>query len=98
MWAEIFDIEKTICPICGGHNWLVWDDYLENTHEVKSLLCVECKAKFNSPDDFLKAIEEKNKKPVRKTVFNFILDDWKRVKNHCRTTVNKGFTDNEPTE
>lgn len=32
------------------------------------------------------------------TKFNCILDDWKRVKNHCRTTVNKKFTDNEPTE
>lgn len=31
-----------------------------------------------------------------KTIFNFILADWKRVKNHCRTTVNKKFTDNEP--
>lgn len=32
-----------------------------------------------------------------KTVFNWIGADWKRVKNHCRTTVNKDFTDNEPT-
>jgi hypothetical protein len=24
-----------------------------------------------------------------KTVFNWIGDDWKRVKNHCRTTDNK---------
>lgn len=32
-----------------------------------------------------------------KTKFNFILDDWKRVKNHCRTTDNKDFTDKEPT-
>lgn len=31
------------------------------------------------------------------TIFNFILDDWKRVKNHCRTTDNKDFTENEPT-
>ena len=31
-----------------------------------------------------------------KTVFNWIGNDWKRVKNHCRTTVNKKFTDNEP--
>ena len=33
-----------------------------------------------------------------KTVFNYIIDDWKRVKNHCRTTVGKEFTENEPTE
>lgn len=33
-----------------------------------------------------------------KTKFNFILDDWKRVKNHCRTTANKDFTENEPTD
>lgn len=32
----------------------------------------------------------------RKTRFNYISDDWVRVKNHCRTTVNKKFTDNEP--
>lgn len=32
------------------------------------------------------------------TKFNFILNDWKRVKNHCRTTDNKDFTDNEATE
>ena len=31
-----------------------------------------------------------------KTIFNWIGSDWKRVKNHCRTTVNKEFTDNEP--
>lgn len=24
-----------------------------------------------------------------KTVFNWFGDDWKRVKNHCRTTDNK---------
>ena len=33
-----------------------------------------------------------------KTIFNWIGNDWKRVKNHCRTTVNKQFTDNEPSE
>ena len=33
-----------------------------------------------------------------KTVFNWIGSDWKRVKNHCRTTDNKDFTDNEATE
>ena len=33
-----------------------------------------------------------------KTIFNFISADWKRVKNHCRTTVGKEFTDKEPTE
>lgn len=32
------------------------------------------------------------------TEFNFISDDWKRVKNHCRTTVGKEFTENEPSE
>ena len=32
-----------------------------------------------------------------KTRFNWIGADWKRVKNHCRTTVNKKFTDKEPT-
>ena len=29
-----------------------------------------------------------------KTVFNWFGDDWKRVKNHCRTTDNKNFTEN----
>ena len=29
---------------------------------------------------------------------NWISNSWKRVKNHCRTTVNKSFTDNEPTK
>ena len=33
-----------------------------------------------------------------KTIINEIIKDWKRVKNHCRTTVNKEFTDNEPDE
>ena len=33
-----------------------------------------------------------------KTIFNWIGADWKRVKNHCRTTVNKEFTDNEPSQ
>ena len=33
-----------------------------------------------------------------KTIFNAFVDDWKRVKNHCRTTDNKDFTENEPTE
>ena len=31
-----------------------------------------------------------------KTIFNWIGNDWKRIKNHCRTTVNKDFTENEP--
>lgn len=31
-----------------------------------------------------------------KTRFNWIGNDWKRIKNHCRTTVNKKFTENEP--
>jgi hypothetical protein len=29
------------------------------------------------------------------TKFNEFVDDWKRVKNHCRTTDNKDFTENE---
>ena len=29
---------------------------------------------------------------------NWIGNDWTRVKNHCRTTVNKAFTDKEPTD
>lgn len=33
-----------------------------------------------------------------KTVFNWFGDDWKRVKNHCRTTDNKDFSDNEASE
>lgn len=33
-----------------------------------------------------------------KTIFNWINTDWKRVKNHCRTTDNKEFTENEATE
>lgn len=33
-----------------------------------------------------------------KTEFNYICDDWVRVKNHCRVTDNKDFTDKEPTE
>lgn len=32
------------------------------------------------------------------TIFNKILDDWKNVKNHCRRTMNKEFTENEPSE
>lgn len=33
-----------------------------------------------------------------KTIFNWFSDDWKRVKNHCRTTDNKDFTENEATD
>ena len=33
-----------------------------------------------------------------KTRFNYIGNDWTRVKNHCRTTVNKQFTEKEPSE
>ena len=33
-----------------------------------------------------------------KTEFNEIICDWKRVKNHCRTTDNKEFTEVEPSE
>lgn len=32
------------------------------------------------------------------TIFNWIGDDWKRVKNHCRTTDNKDFTENDASE
>lgn len=34
-----------------------------------------------------------------KTKFNFVPNDetWQRVKNHCRTTDNKDFTDKNPT-
>lgn len=32
------------------------------------------------------------------TKFNYVNSDWKRIKNHCRTTVGKEFTENEPTE
>lgn len=35
---------------------------------------------------------------MSKTIFNHISDDWKRVKNHCRTTINKNFTDNDATD
>lgn len=35
---------------------------------------------------------------MSKTIFNWIGDDWKRVKNHCRTTDNKDFTEKEATE
>lgn len=33
-----------------------------------------------------------------KTVFNFIQTDWTRVKNHCRTTDNKDFTEKDASE
>lgn len=33
-----------------------------------------------------------------KTRINYISADWTRVKNHCRTTDNKEFTEKEPTE
>lgn len=33
-----------------------------------------------------------------KTKFTWYTVDWKRIKNHCRTTDNKDFTDKEPTE
>lgn len=29
-------------------------------------------------------------------MINYISDSWVRIKNHCRTTVNKEFTENEP--
>ena len=36
------------------------------------------------------------KKDQRQTILNWIGADWRRVKNHCRTTVNKAFTDKDP--
>ena len=33
-----------------------------------------------------------------KTIFNWIGDDWRRVKNHCRTTDNKEFTGKDATD
>lgn len=33
-----------------------------------------------------------------KTRINYITDAWTRIKNHCRTTVNKKFTEKEPTK
>lgn len=33
-----------------------------------------------------------------KTIFNWIGDDWRRVKNHCRTTDNKDFTEKDATD
>lgn len=31
-------------------------------------------------------------------MINYISDSWTRIKNHCRTTVNKEFTDTEPSK
>ena len=33
-----------------------------------------------------------------KTQFNAFVDDWRRVKNHCRTTDNKDFTEKDASE
>lgn len=33
-----------------------------------------------------------------KTRINYISDAWMRIKNHCRTTVNKQFSEVEPTK
>ena len=33
-----------------------------------------------------------------KMIFNWIGDDWRRVKNHCRTTDNKDFTEKDATD
>lgn len=33
-----------------------------------------------------------------KTQFNWISDDWRRVKNHCRTTDNKDFSEKDASE
>ena len=32
------------------------------------------------------------------TKFNRFIDDWKAVKNHCRTTDNKDFTGKDATD
>lgn len=32
------------------------------------------------------------------TKFNYMSTDWQRIKNHCRTTVGKEYTEKEPTE
>lgn len=39
----------------------------------------------------------KEMKRTTKTRFNFISADWRRVKNHCRTTDNKDFTEKDAT-
>lgn len=33
-----------------------------------------------------------------KTTFNWFGDDWRRVKNHCRTTDNKDFTEKDASD
>lgn len=33
-----------------------------------------------------------------KTQFNWVSNDWRRVKNHCRTTDNKDFTEKDATD
>ena len=33
-----------------------------------------------------------------KTRINEVVNNWKRIKNHCRTTVNKKFSENEPSD
>lgn len=35
---------------------------------------------------------------MAKTRFNEIIADWRRVKNHCRTTDNKDFTEKDPSD
>lgn len=34
----------------------------------------------------------------KKTFFNLIVSDWRRAENHCRSTVGKQFTSEEPSE
>lgn len=43
-------------------------------------------------------IDSKGDNNKLKTVINKIDCDWTNVKNKCRTTVNKEYTDNEPSE
>lgn len=35
---------------------------------------------------------------MAQTIFNHIEDDWRRVKNHCRTTDNKDFTEKDASD
>lgn len=39
----------------------------------------------------------KKRRISMRTEFNHINDDWRRVKNHCRTTDNKDFTEKDAT-
>lgn len=43
-------------------------------------------------------LQWEGEKYLNYTFFNTIISDWKRVKNHCRTTDNKGFTENSASD